>query len=191
MKLFAFTASAVLAARSNPHQITLPDFDWHGGEYGDLRVQPWQVPHLVKLGYREENLVVDHNAPSSMPKKVSRGLVTWANLWQGQVDDSDGRYLVPYTLDDTVPAEHHQQIHDELVDFAFSVGCIEFVYDPDLTNDRGVYVIGQTSVPADGSEENGCWSYVGMCYSCGRGDYPSQSFKFAKRSFFRKSSQLS
>jgi len=164
MKLFAFTASAVLAARSNPHQITLPDFDWHGGEYGDLRVQPWQVPFLVKLGYREENLVIDNNAPSSMPKKVSRGLVTWANLWQGQVDDSDGRYLVPYTLDDTVPAEHHQQIHDELDDFSLAMGCLKFVHDPAQSYANGVWVVGETSAGS------GCWSYVGQCSSC-QADY--------------------
>ena len=86
MKLFAFTASAVLGhgSQPNPQMITLPEFDWHGGEYGDLRVQPWQVPHLVNLGYKEENLIVDGNAPSKRPpaqNKVSRGLVTWARLW--------------------------------------------------------------------------------------------------------------
>ena len=126
-----------------------------------------QKEALDEIGFDTSDYRIDEHVTDQKGLKADGTFTKWNQL------TAEGKIMVPYYLENTVTAENHQQIHDELVDFAFSVGCIEFVHDPDLTNDRGVYVIGQTSVPADGSAETGCWSYVGMCYSCGRGDYPS------------------
>ena len=53
--------------------------DWHNGEYGDLVIQPWQVPELKKMGYLEDKMNIDQEAPTHAG--VGRGLVTWAKLW--------------------------------------------------------------------------------------------------------------
>ncbi|CBY30365.1 unnamed protein product [Oikopleura dioica] len=152
MKLFAATLATLAAAETQPD-------DWHNGEYGDMIIQRWQVPEFKKLGYLEEKMNID----KSTPNKIwgYRGLVTWARLFKNYNSElANGRYVVPYAMQNTVPAQHHQQIHDELADFSKAMGCVEFVHDPTFSYANGVHIAGETS---DGS---GCWSYVGACPGC-------------------------
>ena len=146
---------------------TAAPFDWHNGPHGDIILTQSQKESLDEIGFDTSDYRIDEHAIDQKGLKADGTFTKWNQL------NAEGKIIVPYYLEDTVTAEHHQQVHDELVDFSFSVGCIEFVHDPDLTNDRGVYVIGQDSVMADGTTEDRCWSYVGMCYSCGRNDYPT------------------
>jgi len=71
-------------------------------------------------------------------------------------ETAEGRYIVPYAIQDTVPSSNWQQIHDELDDFTLAMGCVEFVYDPEFSYEVGVHITG------DYSGGDGCWSYVGV-----------------------------
>jgi hypothetical protein len=120
------------------------------------------VPSFKKLGYLEEKMNIAVNTRKKAPG--GRGVVSWARLFKDLNSElPNGRYVVPYALQNTVPTEHHQQIHDELADFSLAMGCVEFVHDPDFTYQNGVHVGGESS---NGS---GCWSYVGACPGCTNG----------------------
>lgn len=98
-----------------------------------------QKEQLDEIGFDTSDYRIDEHVTDQKGLKADGTFAKWHVL------NAEGKIIVPYYLEDTVTAEHHQQIHDELVDFSFSVGCIEFVHDPDMTNDRGVFVLGETS----------------------------------------------
>ncbi|CBY36927.1 unnamed protein product [Oikopleura dioica] len=147
-------------------QVFIPD--WHNGEYGDMIVQKWQVEPFTKRGYLKEKMNIDMSTSEKSPG--SRGLVTWARLWKNyNGETAQGKYIVPYAIQNTVPSEHWQQIHDELDDFTLAMGCVEFVYDPEFSYDVGVHITGENS------GGDGCWSYVGVCSGCTNGEPNIQS----------------
>ena len=141
------------------------DAHGHQGEYGDLIVAPWQVPIFVeRFGMEEDKMNIDPNAGKEEEKQmVGRAIPHFAAKWNYITDE--GKIRIPYFIDQTVPEEYHQGIHDALDEFTRAVGCFEMFFDKDLHHWHGVHVFGEN----DGGD--GCWSYVGRCRNCGAGTY--------------------
>jgi len=168
MRKLAFSLFGYLSAHLADHQpaqvnITEdPHADWHNGPHGDVILVEWQRQHLQDLGYNTSTYNIDYSITHTRGLQAEGTFTKWSKL------NSDGKIIIPYYLEDTVTENLRQTIHDELADFSYSIGCIEMVYDPDLSNGNGLYVLGETSVDDNGSG-SGCWSYVGMCPNCKNG----------------------
>ena len=158
----SFWADAHLTDDSHNHvNITEdPHADWHNGPHGDLILTDSQRQELEDLGYNTSTYNVDYSITEDRGLQAGGSFRKWSEL------SSEGKIVVPYALDPTVTEGLRDIIHQELDDFTYSLGCIEIVFDPDLTYENGVYVYGETS------SGSGCWSYVGECNNCGSWDYP-------------------